>query len=237
MHFGLGQDHAGTDSRPPWLSFPARERSPVRAPFFGPGTHNTRIGFCLISLQSGADVFHRRRCPRYRSTRSRTPCGASSPRSSTALGDHDSGFSITSKWLIEESRRRDDTFADAGDDRFFHSPISSGQIGSHGHAGTDSQLNAILGHCTKCDFFDFVGSGQSITLGYTLVRTASSTSRERRGRLPQHGRNPDRYRPGAAGDDRCDYAGHVAASQVMRLEAAHRDAGRRIVAHAGLAAP
>ncbi len=40
---------------------------------------------------------------------------------------------------------RDDSLADAGDDRFFGRPADQlGQVGAHGHAGAGLELNAVL---------------------------------------------------------------------------------------------
>ena len=63
--------------------------------------------------------------------------------------------------------RRDDAFADAGDDRLFRRAADElRQIGAHRHASTNLQLDAVLGdgaeRATSCEF---AGSGQSITLG------------------------------------------------------------------------
>ncbi len=69
-----------------------------------------------------------------------------------------------------------DALADAGDDRLFGRPADEPlEFGSHRHAGLREELNTIAAHGIK-ELLPLPRVGQSITLGFTLVRTASSTS-------------------------------------------------------------
>ena len=73
-------------------------------------------------------------------------------------------------WRFGGADGADDAFADAGDDGFFGGTADElVEIGADRDAGFHFELHAVLGDGVERGRLLFFGSGQSMTLGFTLV--------------------------------------------------------------------
>ena len=145
------------------------------------------------------------------------PCRRPSPLPQHRLGDIGG---VLQHALITGGRTNGchDALTDAGNDRLLGGPADqSGQIGPHGDTRLGFKLNTILGHGINGRSAHRRGLGQSITLGFTLVCTASRMSRP--AKINGAGPVPRQAEFGfARGDHGGDHRGHASAGQVVRFK-------------------
>ena len=145
---------------------------------------------------------------------------ASRPRASTVL-EMLSGILQHVLVALGRADGGDDALADAGDDGvLLRAADEAVEVGAHGHAGLDLELDAVLGHAVDRSAGRRSGFGQSMTLGLTEVRTASSTSCPALGgEVDGAGAVPVERDAGLLrGDQRVHGRHDVAAGQVMGLD-------------------
>ena len=198
-------------------AFISCSRAVASAPtLFGFGPGHAGVGLGLVGLEPGANVLSHldpRNVDRH------DPEGGLGieARAQHRLGNP-VGMFHHFEVAVGGADRRDDALAHPGDDRFLGRPADElFDVRSHRDPARTFNSTPFLAIALRVVRCDRLGSGQSMTLGYTLVCTASSTSRPARSMAAARSKSRSHARP-MSGDDRADHVRHVSAGQVEGLQ-------------------